>query len=142
MNRVYMLDTNIVSEFSKDPSDEHVTDLYNIRKNLCAISAITWQELSYGVSRLPKSHRKTYLEQCLVEYTKDLPVIPYDAKAAELCGRLQSQCEKAGKPLSYNDAQIAATAMSRGMVLVTHNTADFAELVENSFLKMEDWFEA
>ena len=41
---------------------------------------------------------------------------------------------------SNYDSQIAATAISNGMVLVTHNTADFEPMKEKSFLRMEDWF--
>ena len=48
MNKVYLLDTNIVSEFSKECPDQNVISLYEQRKDLCAISAVTWQELQYG----------------------------------------------------------------------------------------------
>ena len=57
MNKVYLLDTNIVSEFSKENPNPNVIAFYKARKNLCAISSITWQELVYGVSRLPEGKR-------------------------------------------------------------------------------------
>ena len=38
MNKVYLLDTNIVSEFTKDNPNQKVIALYTARKNICAIS--------------------------------------------------------------------------------------------------------
>ena len=136
----YLLDTNIISEFSKERPNQNVIALYEARKNFCAISAITWQELIYGLERMPDGKRKTYIEECLVEYKEEFEIIPYDDFAAGICGQLSGKCSKEGRSLPYCDTQIAATAIANGMVLVTHNTTDFAEAAERSFLRTEDWF--
>lgn len=140
MKKIYLLDTNIISEFSKERPNQNVIALYEARKNFCAISAVTWQELIYGLERMPDGKRKTYIEECLVEYKEEFEIIPYDDFAAGICGQLLGKCPKEGKSLPYYDTQIAATAIANGMVLVTHNTTDFAEAAERSFLRMEDWF--
>lgn len=140
MKKIYLLDTNIISEFSKERPNQNVIALYEARKNFCAISAITWQELIYGLERMPDGKRKTYIEECLVEYKEEFEIIPYDDFAAGICGQLSGKCPKEGKSLPYYDTQIAATAIANGMVLVTHNTTDFAEAAERSFLRVEDWF--
>ena len=140
MKKIYLLDTNIISEFSKERPNQTVIALYEARKNFCAISAITWQELIYGLERMPDGKRKTYIEECLVEYKEEFEIIPYDDFAAGICGQLSGKCSKEGRSLPYCDTQIAATAIANGMVLVTHNTTDFAEAAERSFLRMEDWF--
>lgn len=142
MNKIYLLDTNIVSEFSKERPNQNVIALYEARKNLCAISAVTWQELTYGLSKMPEGKRKTYIEKCLVEYQKDFEIIPYDEFSANICGQLLGTCAKCGKTLPYGDTQIAATAIANGMVLVTRNVSDFSEATERSFLRVEDWFSA
>ena len=142
MKPVYLLDTNIVSEFSKERPNPQVVAMYARRKELCAISAITWQELTRGVTRLPDGRKKQYLAACLESYLNLLPIIPYDAFAARICGEMQAQMEKHGKPLPYYDSQIAATVIANGMVLVTHNLADFAPAAESAFLRVEDWFGA
>lgn len=142
MNKMYLLDTNIVSEFSKERPNENVLALYEARKDLCAISAVTWQELMFGVSKMPEGKRKTYIEKCLVEYKEDFEIIPYDEFSADICGQLSGTCAKAGKNLPCLDTQIAATAIANGMILVTRNTADFVEAAERSFLKLENWFTA
>lgn len=140
MKKVYLLDTNIVSEFSKDSPNQNVVDLYELRKDLCAISAVTWQELEYGVSKMQAGKRKSYLEECLETYKESLPVIAYDDFAADICGKLLGTSAASGKPLPYCDTQIAATAIANGMVLVTRNVSDFNAAVEHSFLRVENWF--
>lgn len=140
MKKTYLLDTNIVSEFSKLRPDMQVLELYRARKGLCAISAVTWQELIRGISRMADGRKKRYLEECLLNYEECLEVIPYDKFAARVCGEIQSQMEKDGVTLPFYASQIAATAVSNGMVLVTHNTADFEPIVEKSYLRLEDWF--
>ena len=142
MKKTYLLDTNIVSEFSKANPNPQVLEFYQARKNLCAISAITWQELTRGVSRLPEGKRKATLQSFIENFEANTEVISYDKFASQICGEMQSNAEKEGHTLPFYDSQIAATAISNGMVLVTHNIADFEQMREKSFLRVEDWFTA
>ena len=140
MKKTYLLDTNIVSEFSKENPNKQVLAFYEARRDLCAISAVTWQELKRGVNRLPEGRKKKYLECCLADYDECFEVIPYDKFSASICGEIQADAEKDGTPLPNYDSQIVATAISNGMVLVTHNTADFEPMKQKTFLRVEDWF--
>ena len=142
MKKAYLLDTNIVSEFSKANPNPQVLEFYQARKNLCAISAITWQELTRGVSRLPEGKRKATLQSFIENFEANTEVISYDKFASQICGEMQANAEKEGHNLPFYDSQIAATAISNGMVLVTHNIADFEPMREKSFLRVEDWFTA
>lgn len=142
MKKIYLLDTNIVSEFSKERPNKNVIDLYEARKNFCAISAVTWQELVYGAERMPEGKRKNSIVNFTENLKNNIEIIPYDDFAAGICGQLSGKCSTEGKTLPYCDTQIAATAIANGMVLVTHNATDFAEVAERSFLRTEDWFSA
>lgn len=142
MNKVYLLDTNIVSEFSKENPNENVIAFYEARKHLCAISTVTWQEMIYGVSKMPDGKRKETISDFLDNLRDNINIIPYDEFSANICGQALGTFETKGKSLQICDTQIAATAISNGMVLVTHNTKDFAPLAERCFLKVEDWFQA
>ena len=142
MKKIYLLDTNIVSEFSKKAPNQQVLAYYAERKDLCAISAVTWQELMRGIERLPQGRRRKYLECCMSNYEESFEVLPYDKHSAQVCGEIQANAEKNGKTLPSYDSQIAATAISNGMVLVTHNVQDFEPMKEKSFLRLEDWFTA
>ena len=140
MNKVYLLDTNIVSEFSKECPDQNVISLYEQRKDLCAISAVTWQELRYGLSKMPDGKRKNSIENFISLLKENTEIIAYDDFAADICGKLLGEGSAQGKPLPYCDTQIAATAIANGMVLVTRNVSDFTVVKERSFFKVEDWF--
>ena len=142
MKKTYLLDTNIVSEFSKENPNKQVLAFYEARRDMCAISAVTWQELQRGVIRLPDGRKKKYLESCFEKYDECFEVIPYDKFSASICGELQANAEKEGKPIPNYDSQIAATAISNGMILVTHNTAVFEPMKGKAFLRLEDWFTA
>lgn len=140
MSKVYLLDTNVVSEFSKERPDKNVISLYEQRKDLCAISAITWQELTYGVSKMTDGKRKKSIENLVSNLKENIEIIDYDDFAAGICGKLLGTSETQGKTLPYCDTQIAATAIANGMVLVTRNVSDFSAAAERSFLKVENWF--
>lgn len=142
MKKTYLLDTNIVSEFVKERPDNQVLAFYRARKNLCAIASITWQELTRGLKRMPEGKRKTIIQSFVSNLEQNVEIIPYDKFSARICGEIQADAEKHGKPLPFYDSQIAATAISNGMVLVTHNTADFEPMKEMAILNMEDWFSA
>lgn len=140
MNKAYLLDTNIVSEFTRERPNKNVIALYEARKNICAISATSFQELVYGAEKMPEGKRKNSIKNFIENLKNNIEIIPYDGFAAEICGRLSGQCSAEGKTLPYADTQIAATAIANGMVLVTHNTQDFSQATERSFLRVEDWF--
>ena len=142
MKKTYLLDTNIVSEFSKERPDQQVISFYLARKDLCAISSVTWQELTRGVERMPQGRKKQYLQNTMKTLEDTFEIIPCDKFAARICGEMQALSEKEGKTLPNYDSQIAATAIANGMVLVTHNTADFESIKQKSFLRVEDWFSA
>ena len=140
VNKAYLLDTNIVSEFTRERPNKNVIALYEARKNICAISATSFQELVYGAEKMPEGKRKNSIKNFIENLKNNIEIIPYDGFAAEICGRLSGQCSAEGKTLPYADTQIAATAIANGMVLVTHNTQDFSQATERSFLRVEDWF--
>lgn len=141
MKPIYLLDTNVISEFSKLEANQILLRKVRERGSVCAICATVWQESVYGYESLPEGKRKARLGLYLRKIKESYPILPYDDFAAQICGELQARCKARGFPASKYDAQIAATAIANGMVLITHNTADFAPLREVSMLHLEDWWE-
>ena len=88
MNKVYLLDTNIVSEFTKEYPNQNVLALYEARKNICAISATSFQELVYGAEKMPDGKRKNSIANFVENLRNNIEIIPYDGFAAEICGHL------------------------------------------------------
>lgn len=93
------------------------------------VSTVTIAELSFGldvtdpVERLLRSQR---LDAVVREFT----VIPFDLDAARLYGTLAAAVRRIGRnPRPRRlDLQIAATAASRSVPLLTRNAADFVGL--------------
>lgn len=141
MDCLYLLDSNIVSEFSKLVPDENVMVQMKRKERFCAISAVTLQELQMGLELLPEGKRKDQIRGFLEVIKRRFSIIPYDRSASVVCGEILATMQKAGQPRPVCDSQIAATALANSMILVTRNTKDFQPLQKISLLKLENWFE-
>jgi len=63
-------------------------------------------------------------------------IVPFDSSAAERYAQIRQNLEKRGRVIGPDDLLIAATVLTCGGVLVTHNTSEFSR-VEG--LRLEDW---
>ena len=126
-----VLDTNVVSELMRASPAEGVVEW--VDRHTVAdlhLTAITVAELLYGVARLPDGRRKIELarlvEVMLIEEF-DHRVVPFDETGASHYADIVVRRERAGRPISTADAQIAATCRSHGATLATRNIDDFAD---------------
>ncbi|MGH3566749.1 MAG: type II toxin-antitoxin system VapC family toxin [Pseudonocardia sp.] len=138
MNNV-LLDTNVVSEAVRPRPDSHVLDLLAAAEGTAAIAAATWHELRYGVERLPRGRRRTALAEFVREVATRYPVVPYDDRAADWHAGERARLERAGKMRPFADGQIAATAATNGLTLITRNLSDFEGYVG---LRVQSWWRA
>ena len=127
-----LLDTNVLSELIRPEPDERVTQLLDsLDAAAVATTAITAAELLYGVARLPAGRRKKRgLSEAihgLIEEDLDGRVEAFDATAATHYADLLSDRERAGRPISAADAQIAAICRKLRATLATRNTGDFKD---------------
>ena len=90
-------------------------------------------ELAYGAEKSAAVARN----QAVVEgFLARLDVLDYDLAAADSTGQLRAELARAGTPIGPYDAMIAGHARSRGLILVTNNTREFARVPG---LRLEDW---
>ena len=128
----YLLDTCIVSETTKRKPNGRVCEwLASMPFHDLYLSVVTLGEIQNGVSRLDED---SALRRRLVDWLAEVRrkysgrIIPFDEDAALLWGRTTGECAHAGRTMPTADSQIAATARSRGMTLVTRNVDDMAEM--------------
>ncbi|OUC15356.1 MAG: twitching motility protein PilT [Alkalinema sp. CACIAM 70d] len=87
-----------------------------------ALSFMTIAELfQWAIFRQWGDRRLSQLEQYLLNYL----VIPVDQPLCREWAQVRSDRQRAGQPISPQDAWIAATALRHDLPLVTHNSKDF-----------------
>ena len=126
-----VVDTNVVSELMRATPAESVIDWVDRQSATDVhLTAITVAELLYGVARLPDGSRKTNLAErigAMLSEDFDHRVLPFDETSAAHYADIVVRRERAGRPISTADAQIAATCRSYGAILATRNVDDFVD---------------
>lgn len=124
----YLLDTCFVSELVKPTPDSGVIAwLSHQPEPMLFLSVVTPGEIQAGISKLPESSRKAMLTSWV---TNDLMqrfqgrILPVDTDVALTWGIKRGEAAARGNVLPLADSQIAATAIVRGMTVVTRNVAD------------------
>jgi tRNA(fMet)-specific endonuclease VapC len=126
----YLIDTNIAIHACD--GFEPVLAKLGEHEGAVLLSALSLAELQRGLYRHPQftALRKQRLETLL----QVVPVLPFDARAAEIYGDIIAQI---GRVKSRDfDRLIAAHALAARSILVTANTADFADVPG---LTIENW---
>ncbi len=130
---MYLLDTNICIYIIKKKPKEVLKKLKSKRTDRIFISSLTIAELEYGVE---KSQHKDKNKFALLEFLSIYSIIFFDDKDAVTYGKIRTQLEQIGKPISEIDMLLAAQAVRKNLIFVTNNMKEF-ERVDN--LQVENW---
>jgi tRNA(fMet)-specific endonuclease VapC len=128
----YMLDTNICIYLMRSQPPQVATRFADLSVGDAVMSAITYAELRYGVALRPDEADRA--EAALAALVEDIPVLPFDALAAECYGILRAGVRD--RQRNALDRLIAAHALAHGLTLVTNNEADF---IVYPGLQVENW---
>lgn len=127
----FLLDTNVLSEFSRGEPDERVKRWLKLatEESLFA-SVLTVAEIRRGIELLPPGKRRAELEKwfedLLVSFAMRL--LPVTNAIGGRWAVLSAQAQRRGITLANFDGLIAATALQHDLALVTRNVKDFANL--------------
>ena len=121
----FLLDANIPSELTRPRPDVRVSDWVDAQDNASLhLSVVTVGELRRGFTVLPRSKRRTQLEQWFEQYLLPLFVgrtLPVTQNVGNRWGILDGECQLRGTPLNTADGMIAATALEHDLTIVTRN---------------------
>lgn len=124
----YILDTCVISELVKPLPNENVLEwIEKQSEDNLYLSVITIGEIQKGISKLPKSNKKTSLQTWLdndLKFRFESRILPIDEKIAKEWGKIQGVSEKSGNKIPVIDGMIAATGLFHKMTIVTRNIDD------------------
>ncbi len=132
MSPKYMLDTNICIYLMKHQPPQVRARFAECFVGDVVISAITLAELEFGVASSGNARAKN--EAALSNFLQDIPVAPFEARAASAYGPLRAMQRERSKDAL--DKLIAAHAIALDVTLVTNNEADFRSF---KGLRVENW---
>ncbi len=124
-----LLDTNVLSEFMRPrPSAVVVEWLDGQDRGQLYVCAISRAEIELGLALMPAGSRQQALAAAARTMFEDDfagRCLAFDETAAMLYGGIVAARTRLGRPISVEDAQIAAIACVHGLPLATRNVADF-----------------
>ena len=130
---MYLLDTNIcVYIINKNPKIV-VEKIKQYRPHQIKLSSISIAELEYGAS---KSEYREKNRIAILNFASSFDILSFNDKDAEIYGEIRAELEIKGEIIGPYDLQIAAQALSRGLILVTNNTNEFKRIKK---IELENW---
>jgi tRNA(fMet)-specific endonuclease VapC len=126
-----LLDTNAVVALLRSRLSPIARRVRQESPDDIAISAIVAHELFYGAFKSRQSSRNLALVDQL-----QFPVVEFAREDARRAGEIRAVMSARGTAIGPYDVLIAGQAVARDLVLVTHNTREFARVPG---LRIEDW---
>jgi tRNA(fMet)-specific endonuclease VapC len=127
----YLLDTNAVIQLLNDTSSPLAHRARQEKPGDIAISAGVAHELFYGACRGRRAERNVEVIDAL-----QFPVLEFDKEDARQSGEIRAALAARGTPIGPYDVLIAGQAITRNLVLISHNEAEFSRVPG---LTVEDW---
>jgi len=124
-----VLDTNVLSELTRPKPALRVLEWMRAQPSASLYTtAVNQAEMLRGLMLLPAGKRRTVLEEAIAAmFATDFDgrLLPFGTDAAPVYAGIASARQRAGRPISHVDAQIAAIVVCAGATLATRNTRDF-----------------
>lgn len=125
----FLLDTNVVSEMTRDRPDDSVADFLDRQPDLW-LASLVLHELQFGLYRTPHGRRRDRLAQDIAGLIGVFTnrILSLDRHAAEWAAQFRAEALGAGRPRSLADMLIAGTARANDLAVATRNVRDFEGL--------------
>ena len=130
---MYLLDTDTCMDLIHRRSPSVIQAITRLEPNQVKLSAVSLAELEYGAA---KSRHREKNRIALLRFAAAFDIVPFDDRDAEVYGSIRAGLERRGQPMGPYDLEIAAQAVTRGLVLVTSNVDEFQRVPG---LRIENW---
>ena len=127
----YLLDANAVIALLNDAKSLTARRARRHAPEEVGISSIVLHELYYGAFKSQRVAQNLARLDVL-----QFDVVAFDHEDARQAGEVRALLAVRGTPIGPYDMLIAGQARARGLILVTHNTAEFGRVPG---LRVEDW---
>ena len=131
----YLLDTNILSEFIRNPRGLVNKRLAVVGEPAVCTSVVVACELRFGAKKKGSSR----LEERVDEVLASLEVLPLEKESDRHYAEIRTYLSRQGRPIGSNDLLIAAHALALDLILVTDNVDEFTRVPR---LSIENWLAA
>ena len=129
----YLLDTNVLSDFARG-EQAVMARLRREAPSQLTVSVVTEMEVEHGLARNPGlAPRVRVTMRALLNA---ILVLPFEREDARVAAQLRASLSSQGTPIGAYDLLLAASALRRGLKIVTHNAREFVRV---GGLGLEDW---
>ena len=129
----HLLDTNACVDYLTGRYPRVVARIQRSSPDDLCLSSVVVAELRYGADHSARRRTNHARIDVLIG---EVECLAFDLPAAAAYGRVSALLEAGGTPIGPNDMLIAAHALSRGLIVVTDNLAEFGRV---RGLKVESW---
>jgi tRNA(fMet)-specific endonuclease VapC len=130
----YLLDTNAVIALRTHSQSLVANRIRRQNVQDVGVSAIVLHELYFGAFRSQWPQRGIHLLDAM-----QFAIVDFGRDDARHAGEIRAILASRGTPIGPVDVLIAGQARARQLILVTHNTREFARV---PYLRIEDWTRA
>ena len=132
---MYIVDSNTCIYFMNGKYPSVRDKFLSISPKDIKFSSVVKAELLLGAF---KSQTRDQTTKKVEKFLKPFDIVDFSDKMAYDYAEIRAALEKSGNPIGANDLLIAATALHKNAILVTHNLDEFSRV---QGLKIEDWVE-
>lgn len=129
----YLLDTNVLSDFARGEQAVMARLRQEVPSQL-SVLVITEMEIEYELARNPDLAPR--VRDVMRTLLNTISVLPFEREDARVAAQLRASLNSQGIPIGAYDVLLAASALRRGLKIVTHNAREFARI---GALGLEDW---
>jgi toxin FitB len=121
----YLVDAHILSEPTKHRPDAKVVAWLSANERDFVVDSVILGEIALGILVLPRGRKRAQLERWFDAVADCIDCLAWDASISRRWAQLVANLRKKGQTLPVLDSMIAATALTHGLTVATHNVRDF-----------------